>query len=257
MENISALDIINRNQYTAEAVQIDKPQAAEFDTVYNGQVQGNSLEEVFNRVAGEVGVDVNLLKAVAQAESGFDPEAVSSCGAMGIMQLMPSTAESMGVTDPFDAEQNIRGGAEVLSYLLEDYDGNVSLALAAYNAGSGNVAKYGGIPPFKETINYINKINAILGGTISNASAPVSHTVETKPSETEKSKAYDADVSLLSFEEYMYFFETYEKLMEKLFALTDKDKTEGAVLKSHVQSAYKLQNSMLNPLAEKLLNIYI
>lgn len=123
-----------------------------------------NLKDIFKEAASKYGVSENLLKAVAKAESGFNAGAVSSAGAIGIMQLMPSTAASLGVTDPYDATQNIMGGAKLLSRLLKKYNGNTSLALAAYNAGSGNVDKYGGIPPFKETQNYVNKVLAYLDG---------------------------------------------------------------------------------------------
>lgn len=117
-----------------------------------------SLDEIFDKAASEYEVPVELLKAIGKAESGFDPKAVSRCGAQGVMQLMPATAKSLGVTDSFDAEQNIMGGAKYISGLLKRYDGNTKLALAAYNAGSGNVKKYGGIPPFEETQNYVKKV---------------------------------------------------------------------------------------------------
>lgn len=137
----------------------------QFDEMFNSMID-EDLESIFQDVSQEYGVDVNLLKAVAQAESGMDPNATSWCGAMGIMQLMPATAQSYGVTDPYDARQSITGGAKLLSWLLEDYNGNVSLALAGYNAGSGSVQKYGGVPPYDETINYIHKINDLLGGAL-------------------------------------------------------------------------------------------
>ncbi|MBQ4522871.1 MAG: lytic transglycosylase domain-containing protein [Lachnospiraceae bacterium] len=121
-----------------------------------------SLEDIFQDAAATYDVPVNLLKAVAKAESNFDPNAVSHCGAQGIMQLMPATASYLGVEDAFDPEQNIMGGAKYLSNLLKTYDGDVTLTLAAYNAGSGNVKKYGGVPPFKETQNYIKKISGYL-----------------------------------------------------------------------------------------------
>ncbi|MCR5546576.1 MAG: lytic transglycosylase domain-containing protein [Lachnospiraceae bacterium] len=117
-----------------------------------------TLTEIFQKASETYGVDVELLKAVAQKESGFDASATSSSGAMGIMQLMPSTAEGLGVTDAYDPYQNIMGGAKLLSDLLKKYNNDTSLALAAYNAGSGNVDKYGGIPPFAETQNYVPKV---------------------------------------------------------------------------------------------------
>jgi hypothetical protein len=117
-----------------------------------------TLSQIFKQASEAYGVDLEFLKAVARAESNFNPNAKSSAGAMGIMQLMPSTAEALDVKDPYNAYENIMGGAKMLSGLLAKYNGDKSLALAAYNAGSGNVAKYGGIPPFTETQNYVKKV---------------------------------------------------------------------------------------------------
>lgn len=147
--------ISNTNNYNNNAGKVSSETTSDFSS-YLGE--SKSLDEIFDKAAEKYGVPVELLKAVGKAESGFDSNAVSRCGAQGIMQLMPATAKSLGVTDSFDAEQNIMGGAKYLSGLLKKYDGDTSLTLAAYNAGSGNVAKYDGIPPFKETQNYVKKV---------------------------------------------------------------------------------------------------
>lgn len=168
-------NILDGNIYlVSQGENIKQSSATDFDGVINQISSGSeSLDDIFAEVADEYGVNLNLLKAVAKAESDFDTEAVSWCGAQGIMQLMPTTAESLGVEDPFDARQNITGGAKMLAYLLDDYNGNVSLALAAYNAGSGAVSRYGGVPPYNETLRYIDRINDILGGVLSNDSRTI------------------------------------------------------------------------------------
>lgn len=124
------------------------------------------LDKIFEKASEEYNIPVGLLKAVAKAESNFNPHAKSCAGAQGIMQLMPSTARSLGVSDPFDPEQNIMGGAKYLSQMMDKFKGNIALTLAAYNAGPGNVAKYGGVPPFPETQNYINKVIGYLRDNI-------------------------------------------------------------------------------------------
>lgn len=120
------------------------------------------MEAYFDEAAATYGVSKNILKAIAKAESNFDASATSYAGAMGVMQLMPSTASYLGVTKPYDAKDNIMGGAKYISSLLKQYDQDLSLALAAYNAGPGNVNKYGGIPPFTETQNYVSKVLSYL-----------------------------------------------------------------------------------------------
>lgn len=115
-------------------------------------------EPIINSCALQYGVDKSLIKAVIHAESGYNPNAVSSKGARGLMQLMPKTAQGLKVANTFDPEENIRGGVRYLRFLLDTCKGDVSLALAAYNAGLSKVAQYGGIPPYGETQNYVSRV---------------------------------------------------------------------------------------------------
>jgi soluble lytic murein transglycosylase-like protein len=116
-------------------------------------------------VARDNGVDPSLVKAVALVESGFNPRAKSSKGAQGLMQLMPATAKQYGVTNIHDPYQNLSAGAKHLRGLLDLYDGDVTLALAAYNAGSGAVTRYGGVPAYAETQDYVKKVQTKMGRT--------------------------------------------------------------------------------------------
>ena len=122
------------------------------------------VRDIVRQVSLEHGLDPKLVDAVVRVESGYDPGAVSRKGAMGLMQLMPATAVRLGVADPFDPEQNIRGGVREFARLVDVYQGNLQLALAAYNAGEGAVARYRGVPPYNETQNYVSQILTIYTG---------------------------------------------------------------------------------------------
>lgn len=115
------------------------------------------VDELIRQSAQRYGMDEGLVRAVVQAESGFNPQAVSAAGAKGLMQLMDATARALGVDDPFDAAQNVDGGVRYLRSLLDRFD-SLPLALAAYNAGPGAVQRYGGVPPYAETRTYVNRV---------------------------------------------------------------------------------------------------
>ena len=130
---------------------VAKSQSAELPTK-------SKIKELISRAAQKHGVDEKLVNALVKQESGFNPNAKSKVGAMGLMQLMPATAKGLGVTNPMDPEQNIEGGVKYLKSMMDRYNGNIILALAAYNAGPGAVDKYDGVPPYAETQNYVKSI---------------------------------------------------------------------------------------------------
>lgn len=141
---------VNANIYTSQAVS-----SAEKVTTKE------QIKNIIYRAAKKHGVDEKLVNALVKQESGFNPNAKSKVGAMGLMQLMPATAKGLGVTNPMDPEQNVEGGVKYLKSMLDRYNGNIILALAAYNAGPGAVDKYDGVPPYKETQNYVKNILAM------------------------------------------------------------------------------------------------
>ena len=120
--------------------------------------RAGNYAELIEKAAEKHDIDPALLTAMAEVESAFDPEAVSHKGAQGLLQLMPATAERFGVRDAFDASQNVDGGARYIRWLLERYEGQTELALAGYNAGEAAVDRYQGIPPYRETQNYVNRV---------------------------------------------------------------------------------------------------
>ncbi|WP_246240649.1 lytic transglycosylase domain-containing protein [Anaerocolumna sedimenticola] len=228
MSEVSRItNVENKNVY---GVNSDKRSTSGKGSFSSFLGETKSLDSIFTEASEKYNVPVNLLKAIGKAESGFDARAVSRCGAQGIMQLMPATAASLGVTDSFDAEQNIMGGAKYISQLLDKYDGNASLALAAYNAGSNNVAKYGGIPPFEETQNYVKKVlkfanqgvdtnNAVVttnslapGNSVTFSSidiAQIKNNIINRDETEESTSAADELESVFNYDDYMKFIDTF------------------------------------------------
>lgn len=246
-------------------------------TDFSPYLKSTTLDDIFQKAADTYQVPVNLLKAIGLAESSFHVDATSRCGAQGIMQLMPKTAKALGVTDSYDPEQNIMGGAKYISDMLKNYNGDVSLALAAYNAGSNNVKKYGGIPPFKETQNYVKKVmeNYQNGVTIpasrnklattgsSNSTAPIlqnntvtvpanqtplqSNTVYTSDALTELSQALDQATSF-SFSDYGNFIKAYFQGLTNSTFLEDETSPN---LQQDMDTEIKKVSEELSKLADK------
>lgn len=160
----SSAGTISAGNQTAGAVSVTNGTTG---TVNQNGSLTTTLDDIFRRASEKYGVSYDFLVAVAKAESDFNPNCVSSAGAKGIMQIMPEEAKELGIQDVFDAEQNIMGAAKLLAAHLEKFDGDTTLAAAAYNAGSGRVKQYGGVPPFKETQNYVKKIASYLENGVS------------------------------------------------------------------------------------------
>lgn len=158
-DDLSSGSIMN-NQILRNAIQEVNDARQDYSKKSSNSANKSQLLGMINKVAQKHGVDEKLVQALIKQESGFNPNATSRTGAMGLMQLMPSTAKSLGVKDPYNAAQNVEGGVKYLKSMLNKYNGNIILALAAYNAGPNAVDKYSGVPPYKETQNYVKNILA-------------------------------------------------------------------------------------------------
>lgn len=156
-ESIDNILTSKGEEYKGQKIEFDKtvPSIAPANRTLN---RLNKYQDIINEAAGKYGVNENIIKSIILTESAGDEHAVSKADAKGLMQLMDSTASDMGVKNVMDPKENIFGGTKYFAKMLRQYDGDVNLALAAYNAGPGNVEKYNGVPPFDETKNYINRV---------------------------------------------------------------------------------------------------
>lgn len=215
-----------------------------------------TLKDIFEEASAEYNVPFSLLTAVGMQESTFRADAVSKAGAQGIMQLMPKTAAGLGVTDSFDPEQNIRGGAKYLRELLDRYDGNISFALAAYNAGGNNVDKYGGIPPFKETQEYVEKVLGYMntGVTLPDGTVTRGVPVESSEGNTVNEAAPDTPAAdkgfgatlrslLFSYDDFLKFVEIYMSFINEI---NDKAEEDDQKKQDKNFSSYRYTPAMLN-----------
>lgn len=254
--NVSEILSVSSIQNRTTSVQTANTDSEDFSSYLNNSAK--TLDDIFQQASDTYGVPVNLLKAIAKQESDFDPNATSRCGAQGIMQLMPKTAASLGVTDAYDPEQNIMGGAKYIRQMLDRYDGDVTLALAAYNAGSGNVKKYGGVPPFKETQDYVAKVTAYMNDYISidddkNQISSSDFLEELASDSSEDERIQDILDQIFSYEDYMRFLEMFLEQMTE-----NKNSTTGFSSSSDNEdsgnSFYSLQNIRYNPAVANLIH---
>ena len=234
----SAVATPNRTKSVSETTtNFDGMLRTETDKLNQASVTTN-LDSIFKEAADKYGVSERLLKAIAYTESGFQADVTSSSGAMGIMQLMPSTASAYGVSDPYDAYQNIMGGAAVLKDLLNMFQGNQSLAIAGYNAGCGNVKKYGGIPPFTETQNYVAKVTSLMQTGVS---VPA-NTVTVNTGTTTSGNSNTANEAAASSETAKKNAEILAEIKEIISAISTLTTNQSAYSNTSIQSGLSAFN---------------
>ena len=279
---INGLGYIDEGVYGISSTQAAKPASATqtssvsaFDNILSEETAKlsdnsttKSLDDIFKEAAEKYNVSEDLLKAIGYHESRFQTDAVSSAGAIGVMQLMPSTAEYLGVEDPSDPYQNIMGAAKLLGKLSDMYDGNQSLMLAAYNAGSGNVEKYGGIPPFEETQNYVAKVLSTLQTGVEvpdkditiNASGATASVATDTNNKTDSNDTISKNAiettdnfyklsnlnDIFSYDDYKILMSFYENMLDIISSIgeTSSDKDDSS--ESSLMSLYQLGNISLS-----------
>ncbi|MCI8636249.1 MAG: lytic transglycosylase domain-containing protein [Eubacterium sp.] len=236
MTNISALDALRAAVAASDTV--TRQAASDMGTAgvdFSSYLKTDkNLEDIYAEASQTYGVSTELLKAMTKQESNFNPNATSRSGAQGLMQLMPATAASLGVTNAYDPYQNIMGGAKYIRQMLDKYNGDVSLALAAYNAGSNNVDKYGGIPPFAETQNYVAKITQYLQEGITVPNTDTVYAAESTVND-DRSVTYQ-DLNQLAGEILTEIF-SYDDYMKYLSSLLGKEETSLALTLSVTSAA--------------------
>ena len=286
---MSTIQMIDGRYYVTDNVPAEGTSTAgatasvSFDDFFNSRTDELGLEGIFQKMADKYDVPLDLLKAVAEVESDFRMDVVSKSGAVGVMQLMPKTAEALGVTNIYDPEQNIEGGAKYLAGALDYFNGDVALAVAAYNAGYGAVERAGGIPPYEQTQNYVKKIYDVLSagsetdvvGTVTvpktnnleltdtdNVLSDLSDTLKKMYSVVLGRNADGREMTLteyISYENYMRLLDEFNEILQRIcFQDGDNDsenKLSSNSNDSDLSALYEATSSIYSARAQSLLKL--
>lgn len=286
---MSTIQMIDGRYYVTDNVPAEGASTAgatasvSFDDFFNSRTDELGLEGIFQKMADKYDVPLDLLKAVAKVESDFRMDVVSKSGAVGVMQLMPKTAEALGVTNIYDPEQNIEGGAKYLAGALDYFNGDVALAVAAYNAGYGAVERAGGIPPYEQTQNYVKKIYDVLSsgsetdvvGTVTvpktnnleltdtdNVLSDLSDTLKKMYSVVLGRNADGREMTLteyISYENYMRLLDEFNEILQRVcFQDGDNDsenKLSSNSNDSDLSALYEATSSIYSARAQSLLKL--
>ncbi|MBO5425847.1 MAG: lytic transglycosylase domain-containing protein [Lachnospiraceae bacterium] len=216
----------------------------------DNQSKTYNLDDIFEEAAKKYNVDANLLKAIAYNESRFQADVTSEAGAMGIMQLMPSTAKAMGVENAYDPYESIMGGAKLLNKLSEMFDGDTTLMIAAYNAGAGNVEKYGGVPPFKETKAYVEKVLNTLNQDIDTSNMQVtSKAADSANVSYNANSIYNTISASSTGSTYQTVNATTNSILNNIYGSSNTVSSESAYTYTHYELLMTYFQSMLDIIA--------